>query len=200
MSPAALRIAPTRARSIFTSTGSPSTCFLGYRPRAYTHCAFSRIARAAARSRAVSGISASPRHETLAELPDPAAETLMERRCSNDHGVYRPFGGMKDERVGLLSPKSAVRADLRLERGDLTRRAVEGAHDDEVAALRHGVDAAQARLRIRAKRGDGIAVLDVVIGEAARAACAENDSAVVHVAHHDEPDARMPDQAVHEVG
>ena len=107
---------------------------------------------------------------------------------------------MEDERVRLLPAEPAVRAHLGLERGHLARRRIEAAHDDQVAAIRHVIDAAET-LRGTGPEGlQGIGAIDAVVGELSCAATAEDQGAAPLRTRHDEPDTRVADKSFNEIG
>src|SRR6266436_3987538 len=74
----------------------------------------------------------------------PPADLLVQRDRTHDRPFDPPPGRMEDERVALSASESSVRADLILEGGHLARLRIEHAHDDEVSAFRHRVEAPQA--------------------------------------------------------
>src|SRR5437763_11883044 len=79
----------------------------------------------------------------LAGGPKPVPDLLVQGDRAERYGLDPPLRGVQDEGIGLGTAEPAVRADLLLERGDLSRRGIEHADDQKVAALGHPVHTAK---------------------------------------------------------
>src|SRR6266516_7000445 len=128
----------------------------------------------------------------------PAADLSVERDRTHRRLFDPPLGRMEDERVALPAPESSMRADLVLEWSHLARLRLEHAHDDEVPAFRHGVEAPKALRGVRPKSRQRIDPLHMSERQIMRATASKDDGSAAIGADHDEPDPRMPDEAVHE--
>ena len=119
-------------------------------------------------------------------------------QCDRTHRRRRdrPLPRVEDERGTLPAPESSVGADLLLEGGHFAGLGIEGAHDDEVAALRHRVDPAEALRGGGPKSREGIHPLCVSAPQVYRTAGSEDDGCAPLGAEHDKSDPRMADEAV----
>ena len=91
--------------------------------------------------------------------------------------------------MGLRPAEAPVGADQLLERGDLVGRLLEQADRDDVAAVRHAVDTAQAIDGVLAELGDGIDSLHPVPVEVVDPIGPQDHRATRLGADHEQPDA-----------
>src|SRR5207237_1133656 len=107
-----------------------------------------RARRPTARSRGRRALRRDREHSVLARdgrlRPKPPPDLLVERNRTDRRRLDPPLRRVKDEGVALPATEPAVRADLLLARSRPARIWIEHAHDDEIPALGHCVDAPEA--------------------------------------------------------